>query len=566
MVVRLSRGVGFSVPDQFKEALSKEPNPPPAQGWLSFRKPTGYVIAEYDKSQACAYATRGTVENPEWMERRPHEEIKFDVSRIAELTLRFYLKKPGAAKGEGDIPLGMASITPMLEEKKGTERLPIQDGTGEVFIEMEYIKNTTSETDDVLDTKRVARMRTGRNSKNPSVVTIHKKDTQVPYAVKTMAKSAIVPTVDDTTYTFLPQANKPFVAPLKFICQTPTEVHLYAPRIQGNSLLYALQKQPCFDVDRSRFYAAEIVCAFESIQPSNPLYHGPKWENILLDWLGHVVLSDFGLYSLDTVNSMQSSVEYPAPEVLSPREDSAAGTLAARWWWNLGIFLYEMLTGVPAFYAEDTAEVHRKILSDEPIALPDSLPPAARDILTGLLDRDPEQRLGAKQGAAEVKAHPFFDPIDWDKLVQRRYQPAYRPVKVRKTDDEGMDLMRSDPQLARDVFAGFSYNRSGSVEPRPATEEEAISLAVVKYRQTEEAKRDGQEEELTDEDEGWKLVDGKQEWDLVWDDEAKRFYFYNGLTDEKQDIEDEKTYRPILPSKVRVVPPPLAAVGQSLKI
>jgi hypothetical protein len=35
--------------------------------------------------------------------------------------------------------------------------------------------------------------------------------------------------------------------------------------------------------------------------------------------------------------------------------------------------------------------------------------------LAGLLHRDPSRRLGSR-GAAEIKAHPFFELIDWGML------------------------------------------------------------------------------------------------------------------------------------------------------
>jgi hypothetical protein len=57
------------------------------------------------------------------------------------------------------------------------------------------------------------------------------------------------------------------------------------------------------------------------------------------------------------------------------------------------------------------------------------VPPAARDLLTRLLDRNAEKRLGAK-GAAEIKAHYFFHSIDWRKLLERKYEPSFKPNVV----------------------------------------------------------------------------------------------------------------------------------------
>ena len=97
------------------------------------------------------------------------------------------------------------------------------------------------------------------------------------------------------------------------------------------------------------------------------------------------------------------------------------------------MLLYEMLTGLPPYYDENTNEMYRKILS-EPLHFPgpEIVPPAAKDLLTRLLDRRPEHRLGAN-GAAEIKAHQFFHSIDWRKLLQRKYEPSFKPNVVSNT-------------------------------------------------------------------------------------------------------------------------------------
>ena len=95
------------------------------------------------------------------------------------------------------------------------------------------------------------------------------------------------------------------------------------------------------------------------------------------------------------------------------------------------MLLYEMLTGLPPYYDENTNEMYRKILS-EPLHFPgpEIMPPAAKDLLTQLLDRRPERRLGAN-GPSEIKAHHFFHSIDWRKLLERKYEPTFKPNVVR---------------------------------------------------------------------------------------------------------------------------------------
>jgi len=44
----------------------------------------------------------------------------------------------------------------------------------------------------------------------------------------------------------------------------------------------------------------------------------------------------------------------------------------------------------------------------------------AADLLKGLLQRDPRERLGnMEDGVEEIKNHSFFDGIDWEALARR---------------------------------------------------------------------------------------------------------------------------------------------------
>ena len=60
------------------------------------------------------------------------------------------------------------------------------------------------------------------------------------------------------------------------------------------------------------------------------------------------------------------------------------------------------------------------------------MPPDARDLLTGLLDRNPRKRLGARLlGATEVRCHPFFTMLDWGAVARKELVPPFRPILVR---------------------------------------------------------------------------------------------------------------------------------------
>ena len=56
-------------------------------------------------------------------------------------------------------------------------------------------------------------------------------------------------------------------------------------------------------------------------------------------------------------------------------------------------------------------------------AIPEDMSEEARDLIERLLAEDPDQRLGS-MGAAEVKRHPFFNGVDWSKLLRLKVGAA----------------------------------------------------------------------------------------------------------------------------------------------
>ena len=102
---------------------------------------------------------------------------------------------------------------------------------------------------------------------------------------------------------------------------------------------------------------------------------------------------------------------------------------------------------------------------------------AAQDLVVGLLNRVPAERLGAGPADAEaIKEHPFFDDLDWDLVLAKKVMPGYRPEVKDETDTSNFEHMCTRdtklesvhlPQkqdLAADggdnVFEGFTFTES----------------------------------------------------------------------------------------------------------
>ncbi|KAH9482800.1 Serine/threonine-protein kinase ppk18 [Psilocybe cubensis] len=137
--------------------------------------------------------------------------------------------------------------------------------------------------------------------------------------------------------------------------------------------------------------------------------------------------------------------DYLAPEtILGLRGDDAAVD-----WWALGVITYEFLYGIPPFHAETPEKVFENILSghiewhEEWIDFSQE----ARDFMAALMTLDPNERLGSG-GAEEVKNHPFFAGIDWEKVTTT--EAAFIPQVSDPESTDYFDPRGAIPQLFQD--------------------------------------------------------------------------------------------------------------------
>ena len=84
--------------------------------------------------------------------------------------------------------------------------------------------------------------------------------------------------------------------------------------------------------------------------------------------------------------------------------------------------MYEMMIGKLPFYNQNTDIMFGNILVEE-VRFPRNvtISAEARDLLLGLLVKDPARRLGGgPTDAREIKDHIFFEKINWDDLEQKK--------------------------------------------------------------------------------------------------------------------------------------------------
>lgn len=120
--------------------------------------------------------------------------------------------------------------------------------------------------------------------------------------------------------------------------------------------------------------------------------------------------------------------EYLAPEIIKGEGHGSAVD-----WWTYGIFLYELLFGRTPFKGSGNRATLFNVVG-QPLRFPESpvVSFAARDLIRGLLVKEPQHRLAYKRGAAEIKQHPFFEGVNWA-LIRCATPPEIpKPVEVER--------------------------------------------------------------------------------------------------------------------------------------
>ncbi|XP_016358104.1 RAC-gamma serine/threonine-protein kinase-like [Sinocyclocheilus anshuiensis] len=262
-----------------------------------------------------------------------------------------------------------------------------------------------------------------------------------------------------------------------FHVDTPDERY-HTPK--SNYLFFHLSRERVFSEDRTRFYGAEIVSALDYLHSAKIVYRDLKLENLMLDKDGHIKITDFGLCKegitdTATMKTFCGTPEYLAPEVL---EDNDYGRAVD--WWGLGVVMYEMMCGRLPFYNQDHEKLFELILMEE-IKFPRTLSADAKSLLSGLLIKDPNKRLGGgPDDAKEIMRHSFFTTLHWQHVYDKKLVPPFMPqvssetdtryfdeeftaqtitiTPPEKYDEDGMDSADSE---RRPHFPQFSYSASG---------------------------------------------------------------------------------------------------------
>ena len=251
------------------------------------------------------------------------------------------------------------------------------------------------------------------------------------YAIKEMNKLRII----DKKYIhsiltekeILSKISHPFIITLYYTFQDYNSLYLVMELFEGGDLRVHLNYVKTFSEKMIKFFLINSIISLEYIHNLNIIHRDIKPDNYLLDLNGYIYLTDFGIsIYVNNIKNNNNNYEtnnlgtlgYMSPEVLNSKKNNFTVDF-----YSLGITLYELLFGKIPYKGLPKKEIKEKILSENFQIKGNEIPIGysyeLADLINRLIKRKPNKRIGYN-GISEIKKHPFFKDIIWEKYKEKK--------------------------------------------------------------------------------------------------------------------------------------------------
>jgi len=171
-----------------------------------------------------------------------------------------------------------------------------------------------------------------------------------------------------------------------------------------------------------QFYAGCIILGLEALHSNGIAHRDIKPQNFLINFKGYLVITDLGFakpIGNQRTYTVCGSREYYSPELARGNGYSYGSDI-----WAAGVSIYDTLTAYKPF-AKPRQQLKKTV---RPYLDFPCLSDNAKRLLGGLLAYKERERLGHLQqgGFVKLKAEPFFDGLDWNRLERCELEAPYK--------------------------------------------------------------------------------------------------------------------------------------------
>jgi serine/threonine protein kinase len=174
--------------------------------------------------------------------------------------------------------------------------------------------------------------------------------------------------------------------------------------VEGESLRSVLNRFGGLPQRKATDLALQICSGLKEAHAQGIVHRDLKPENVMIDAQGNVKIMDFGIArSMEAgtrlTGSMVGTPAYMAPEQVAGKPVDYRTDI-----YSLGLMLYEMFTGAPAFRADNPVAVALKQMREEPVPpreVEPNVPVFAERVILKCLEKEPERRF---QSVADLES------------------------------------------------------------------------------------------------------------------------------------------------------------------
>ncbi len=172
--------------------------------------------------------------------------------------------------------------------------------------------------------------------------------------------------------------------------------------VRGLSLAEVLEAEGPLPPPRAARIGAEVLTALRAAHGAGVLHRDVKPANVLIANDGRVVLTDFGIATVEGSSALTMTGEVVgSPEFLAPERALGRTPGPESDLWSLGVLLYAAVEGSSPFRQDTPLSTLRAIVDEE-------LPPPRRagpltPVIEGLLRKDPAERLPAERAQEDLR-------------------------------------------------------------------------------------------------------------------------------------------------------------------
>uniref|UniRef100_A0A8C8SNV8 Serine/threonine-protein kinase PLK n=1 Tax=Pelusios castaneus TaxID=367368 RepID=A0A8C8SNV8_9SAUR len=245
-------------------------------------------------------------------------------------------------------------------------------------------------------------------------------------------------------------------------------IYIFLEHCSRKSLAHIWKARHTLLESEVRYYLKQIISALKYLHLKDILHRDLKLGNFFINDNMELKVGDFGLATRhEPVEQKKKTIcgtpNYLAPEVLHRQGHGPESDV-----WSLGCVVYTLLCGNPPFETSDLKETYRCIKQVE-YTLPTFLSTPAKQLITGILKRNPADRLTLE----EILDHEFFTK-------------GYTPDKLPPSSCVMVPEL-NPPNPAKNLFAKVTKTLFGKKKPKikgPSEEKDDLSKLVTSLMKT----------------------------------------------------------------------------------